>query len=77
METTIKLLQSLPYPALFFIGLGIRLLVGMRQFNHRGLGGLQHFHNYFIGLITLFVEGVLKWAALVLMLWGLVGWLFS
>ncbi len=76
MKTIIKLLQSLPYPALFFTGLGIRLLVGMRQFNRRGLGGLQHFRNYFTGLITLLVEGVLKWTGLALMLWGLLGWLF-
>ncbi len=76
METLIRLLQNTPYPLLFFIGLGIRLIVGMRQFNRRGLGGLQHFDNYFVGLITLSVEWVLKWVALVLMLWGLYGWLF-
>ncbi|MDX9883098.1 MAG: hypothetical protein RBS73_13630 [Prolixibacteraceae bacterium] len=77
MEILIKFFQSLSYPTLFFIGLGICLLVGMRQFNRRGLGGLQHFRNYFIGLITLFVEGALKWAGLALMLWGLRGWIFS
>jgi len=77
MEALIRFLQSLSYPTLFFIGMSISLLVGMRQFDRRGLGGLQHFRNYFVGLITLFVEGVLKWVALALMLWGLVGWLFS
>ncbi len=77
METLIKLFQSVPYPAMFFIGLAIRLFVGMRQFNRRGWGGLQHFNNYFTGLVTLFVEWILKWAALVLMLWGLAGWLCS
>jgi hypothetical protein len=76
METLIRLLHSTPHPILFFIGLGIRLIVGMRQFNRRGLGGLQHFNNYFIGLITLSVEWLLKWAAFALMLWGLFGWLF-
>jgi len=75
METLINLLHSTPYPILFFIGLAIRLFVGMRQFNRRGLGGLQHFNNYFVGLITLFIERILKWLALALMLWGLYGWL--
>ena len=76
METIIKILEAMPYPTIFFVGLAIRLFVGMRQFNRRGLGGLQHFNNYFVGLITLALEWVLKWAALALMLWGLWGWLF-
>lgn len=76
METLLNLLYTTPYPILFFIGLAIRLVVGMRQFNRRGLGGLQHFNNYFAGLITLFVERLLKWMAVGLMLYGLVGWLF-
>lgn len=76
MEALIKLLEALPYPTMFFVGLAIRLFVGMRQFNRRGLGGLQHFNNYFVGLITLAIEWILKWAALVLMLFGLWGWLF-
>ncbi len=76
METLINLLQNLPFPALFFIGLAIRLYVGMKQFNRRGAGGLQHFSNYFIGLITLAIEWVLNWTAIALMLWGLWGWVF-
>ncbi|SDW52760.1 hypothetical protein SAMN05444410_103199 [Hydrobacter penzbergensis] len=76
METIINILEAMPYPTIFFVGLAIRLFVGMRQFNRRGLGGLQHFNNYFVGLITLALEWVLKWAALALMLWGLCEWLF-
>ncbi|NCI46728.1 hypothetical protein [Sediminibacterium soli] len=76
MEALIKLLEAMPYPTMIFVGLAIRLFVGMRQFNRRGLGGLQHFNNYFVGLITLAIEWVLKWAALALMLFGLWGWLF-
>ena len=76
METIIKQLHAIPYPIIFFIGLAIRLFVGMRQFNRRGVGGLQHFNNYFVGLITLAMEWVLKWTAIVLLLWGLWGWLF-
>ncbi|MBN9349354.1 MAG: hypothetical protein J0H55_01605 [Chitinophagaceae bacterium] len=77
METLINLLYNASCSLLFFIGLGIRLLIGMRQFNRRGLGGLQHFNNYFVGLITLSIEWVLKWAASSLMLWGLWGWFFK
>lgn len=77
MEALMKLLLAMSYPTTFFVGLAIRLFVGMRQFNRRGLGGLQHFNNYFVGLITLAIEWVLKWVALVLMLWGLWGWLFK
>ena len=73
METLINLLHNAPCPLLFFIGSGIRLFIGMRQFNRRGLGGLQHFNNYFVALITLAIEWMLKWVALALMLWG---WLF-
>ena len=76
MEALIKLLQAMPFPTMFFVGLAIKLFVGMRQFNRRGLGGLQHFNNYFVGLITLAIEWVLKWAALALLIWGLWGWLF-
>lgn len=76
MEALVKLLEAMPFPTMFFVGLAIRLFVGMRQFNRRGLGGLQHFDNYFVGLITLFIEWILKWAAFALMLWGLWGWLF-
>ena len=70
MEALIKLLQAMPSSTMFFVGLTIRLFVGMRQFNRRGLGGLQHFSNYFIGLITLFIEWILKWVPLFMMLWS-------
>lgn len=76
MEALVKLFQAMSYPTMVFFGLAIRLFVGMRQFNRRGLGGLQHFNNYFVGLITLAIEWVLKWAALALLIWGLWGWLF-
>lgn len=77
METFINLLHNASYPLLFFIGLAVRLFIGMRQFNRRGVGGLQHFNNYFVGLITLFVEWLLKWIANAMMLWNLAGWLLE
>lgn len=76
MDTLVSILQSTSYLTLLGLGIALRLIIGMRQFNRRGLGGLQHFHNYFIGLFTLFVEGVLKWVALAMMLRGLWGWIF-
>lgn len=77
MKALITIIKSMPCPVLFLVGLAIRLFVGMRQFNRRGLGGLQHFRNYFMGLITLTIEWILKWVALLLMLWGLWGWLLG
>jgi len=77
METVINYFQNPSYPLLFFIGLGLRLFVGMRQFNRRGIGGLQHFNNYFVGLITLSIEWLLKWLSIGLLLYGLFGWVFK
>ncbi len=77
METLIKLLHGTSFPMMFFVGLTVKLIVSARQFNRRGLGGLQHFSNYFIGLITLFIEWILKWGAVAMMLWGVWGWLFG
>lgn len=74
METIISFFQSTSYPTLMGVGIALRLLVGMRQFNRRGWGGLQNFSNYFIGLLTLFVEGVLKWLGTILIVSGLLGW---
>ncbi|ADQ16721.1 hypothetical protein Lbys_0991 [Leadbetterella byssophila DSM 17132] len=76
MVTIVEYLRELSYPAKFFIGLGINLFVGMRRFNRRGHGGLQHYSNYFVGLITTIFEGLLKILALGLMLWGVGGWIF-
>jgi hypothetical protein len=76
METILKLLKQMPSTEIFFIGLAIRLIVGMRQFNRRGIGGLQHFRNYPFGLFSLLIEWILKWIAVFMMLWGMAGWLF-
>ena len=71
----IRSLQGMSYPTMFFVGLAIQRTIGIRRFNRRGVSGLQHFNNYFIGLFTLLIEWVLKWAAAALILWGLCGWL--
>lgn len=76
MNTLSNMIQALSFPTLIVLGIGLRLIIGMRQFNRRGLGGLQHFGNYFIGLFTLFVEWVLKWLALGMIGWGLWQWIF-
>lgn len=48
---------------LFTIGLLIRYVIANRKFNRRGLGGLQHFRNYFTGIITILLEWLLYWLA--------------
>lgn len=77
MVTIVEYLRELSYPAKFFIGLGINLFVGMRRFNRRGPGGLQHYSNYFVGLITTLFEGALRILAVGLMIWGLLGWILG
>jgi len=77
METIMRFFQNSSYTLLFLVGVGLRLFIGMRRFNRRGLGGLQHFKNYFVGLLTLFAEQLLKWIGTALMLWGLWGWIFG
>ncbi|WP_268225344.1 hypothetical protein [Sinomicrobium oceani] len=73
-----ELLSNPPvsYPVLLLVGIGLRLFVSMRRFNRRGLGGLQHFPNYFAALITLFMERIVYLLANGCILWGLVGMLF-
>ncbi len=72
-----ELLNNSPvsYTALLLIGIALRVFVSMRRFNRRGLGGLQHFRNYFVALITLFMERVFYLLANGCILWGLVGML--
>lgn len=52
-------------------GIVILFLISQRKFNRRGVGGLQHFNNYFVAIITLFIEWLFKWAAYGLIIWGL------
>lgn len=78
METLNNIQQFAHFHTLILIaGTALRLLIGMRKFNRRGLGGLQHFSNYFIGLITLMVELMLNCIAYALMVWGLLGLLLG
>ncbi|WP_130855623.1 hypothetical protein [Olivibacter jilunii] len=53
------------------IGLLVRLIIGYRRFNRRGVAGLQHFNNYFVGLLVTFVEWLFSLAAWIAILWGL------
>ena len=77
METIISILQTAPSTVLIGIAIGLRLWIGMRRFNRRGIGGLQHFSNYFVGLATLFVEFMIWWTANILIVWGLYRMLFE
>lgn len=73
-----ELLSNPPvsHMALLIIGIVLRLFISMRRFNRRGLGGLQHFPNYFVALFTLLMERVFYLLANGCILWGLVGMLF-
>lgn len=77
MDTLNKFIQDPSYWLILAIGIGLKLLIGMRRFKRRGAGGLQHFSNYFIGLITLGLEWITNIAAIGLMLWGALGLLFT
>ncbi len=77
METIISFLKTAPETVLMGIGTALRLWIGMRRFNRRGIGGLQHFSNYFVGLAALFVEFLIWWTANILIVWGLYRLLFE
>lgn len=77
METLRTILHHLLSPLMFLSGIIIWLIIAQRRFNRRGIGGLQHFDNYYKGLLTLLLEWLCKWLALALMLSGFIGWLFK
>lgn len=52
-------------------GITLIYLIGRRKFNRRGVGGLQHFPAYWIALLTVFLEWLIKWLAIVLIGAGL------
>jgi len=77
MEALFQYLITYRHAVIFIIAIVIRMVIGMRRFNRRGLGGLQHFNNYFTGLLTLFIEWLLWWAASIAILWAVADWLFK
>lgn len=58
-------------------GITILLVIGQRRFKRRGIGGLQHFPNYWMALFTLFLEWLFKWLGALLILLGLLIALFT
>ncbi len=44
---------------LVFIGIGLRLFVGQRRFNRRGIGGTQQYNSYWSAILTSTLEGLL------------------
>ncbi len=70
METLIETFST--NPILYVtVGLIIRYIIGRRQFNRRGIGGLQHYRNFEVGFFTTIIEWLLKWTANGLILFGL------
>lgn len=77
MDTLNNFIQDPSYCLLLAVGIGLKLFIGMRRFKRRGVGGLQHFTNYFIGLITLALESITNVIAISMILWGVLGLLFT
>lgn len=57
---------------LIAVGLLIRLIIGYRRFNRRGVGGLQHFDNYWKAILITALEWLFKWAANAIILFGII-----
>lgn len=72
METLDRYFDFNIYALCFMvIGFIIRYVIGRRRFNRRGIGGLQHFSSYGIGLITTIAEWLFKWIANLLIVIGI------
>lgn len=56
---------------LLLTGFIIHLIVGKRRFDRRGVGGMQHFRNYWTALIVTFFEWLVSVASKLLILSGL------
>lgn len=62
---------------IFLIGIALRLWIASRRFNRRGVGGLQHYSHFIIGLVIT----VLEWAGtiiatllIILGIWMMIPW---
>ena len=55
----------------------VKLIIAARRFNRRGMGGLQHFSSFYVGLFTLFIEWCLSIAAVVAIIWAILQLLFA
>lgn len=45
-------------------------IVNQRRFNRRGIGGMQHFRNFLVAVVTTLVESIVKKVGYVLVLLG-------
>ena len=66
--TTVQILGSV----LLLIGFIIRLFIGKRRFDRRGVGGMQHFQSYWVALILTFIEWIAGIVSLMIILSGLI-----
>lgn len=76
MEQVKEYILQMPV-LLFFLGWSIRLFIGWRQFSRRGVGGLQHFKYYLLGLLILFIESLFKKIGFVMMIIGCISWIYK
>lgn len=55
----------------------VKLIIAARRFNRRGMGGLQHFQNFYAGLFTVIIEWCLSITAVVAIIWAILQLLFT
>lgn len=53
------------------LSITLLLIIGERQAKRRGLGGLQHFGNYYVGLLVLKLERLFKLTGYILLVTAL------
>ena len=67
MKTLINYVCTHPFHlTLIVTGLMIRYLINRRRFNRRGIGGLQHFPSFGVGLLTTLIEWIFKFIGLLM-----------
>jgi hypothetical protein len=65
--TTVQILGAV----LLLTGFILRLFIGKRKFDRRGVGGLQHFRSYWAALILTFFEWLASVVSTLMILSGL------
>lgn len=78
METLQKYTTANIYGLILF-GLGVVIcwVIGIRRFNRRGVGGLQHYNSYAQALITITIERIVKLMGIAAIIIGAILFIFD
>lgn len=71
MNTLFEYILTVTPSHILCAGTGIRIVIGWRRFNRRGVAGMQHYSNFLIAVIIMFIEWVLNWTANGMILYAL------